>query len=72
MHGNSMNGNREIPAPPAAVRKRRAGRGTQKGTPFMYGAGRSDCRVVPEKAPNKGEGLRRGRREGGGSGERNE
>jgi group II intron reverse transcriptase/maturase len=54
MHGNSMPGNQEIPVSPAALRKRRAGEGTQKGTPLAHGAGKSDCRVVPEKAPNKG------------------
>ena len=55
MHGNSMHGNQEVPVLPAAVRKQRAGGGTHKGTPFMYGAGKSDCRIVPEKVPNKGE-----------------
>jgi hypothetical protein len=39
----------------AALRKRRAGRGTQKGTPFVNAAGTSDHCVVPEKAPNQGE-----------------
>jgi hypothetical protein len=53
MHGNSMHGNQEIPVALAALRKRRAGRGTQKGTPFMHAAGKSDHCVVPEKAPNK-------------------
>jgi len=48
-----MHGNQEVPVLPAALRKRRAGRGTHKGTPFMHGAGKSDCCVVPEKAPNK-------------------
>src|ERR1035441_7859815 len=60
MHGNSMHGNREIPVLPAAVRKRRAGGGTHKGTPLMNGAGKSDSCAVPEKDPNKGrpaEGL---------------
>jgi len=42
MHGNSMHGNQEIPVALAALRKRRAGRGTQKGTPFMHAAGKSD------------------------------
>jgi hypothetical protein len=54
MHGNSMHGNQEIPVLPAALRKRRAGEGTHKGTPLLYGIGKSDCCVVPEKAPNKG------------------
>jgi hypothetical protein len=67
MHGNSMYGNQEVPVPPAALREQRAGGGTHKGTPFMYGIGKSDCRVVPKKVPNKGESLRRDRREGGGS-----
>jgi len=31
---------------PATLRKQRAGGGTPKGTPLMYGAGKSDCRVV--------------------------
>jgi hypothetical protein len=55
MHGSSMHGNQEIPVLPAALRKRRAGGGTHQGTPFMYGAGKSDCRVVPVKDPNKGD-----------------
>ena len=68
---NSMQGNQEVPVLPAAVRKRRAGGGTHKGHLLMHGAGKSDCRVVPEKAPNKGiprrgGNLRRGGREGGG------
>jgi RNA-directed DNA polymerase len=71
MHGNSMHGNQEVPVPPAVLRKRRAGGGTHKGTPLMYGAGKSDRRVVPVKVPNKGDpcgGIRRrNRREGGGS-----
>jgi hypothetical protein len=46
MYGNPMHGNQEIPELPAAVRKRRAGGGTHKGNPFMYGAGKSDRRVV--------------------------
>ena len=46
MHGNSMHGNQEIPVLPAALRKRRAGRRTHKGTSFMHDAGKSDCRVV--------------------------
>jgi|SRR5271168_1597612 len=54
MHGNSMHGNQEVPVLPAAVRKRRAGGGTHKGNLLMHGAGKSDCRVVPEKASNKG------------------
>src|ERR1700685_1081684 len=54
MHGNSMHGNQEIPVLPAAPRKRRAGGGTHKGNTFMYGAGKSDCCVVPGKVPNKG------------------
>jgi len=54
MHGNSMHGNQEVPVPPAAVRKQRAGGGTHKGTLLVYGVGKSDCRVVPEKAPNNG------------------
>src|ERR1700679_2270239 len=37
------------------MRKRRAGRGTQKGTPIVYAAGKSDHCVIPKKAPNKGE-----------------
>ena len=53
MPGNSMHGNQEIPVAPAAKRRRRAGRGTQKGTPFVYAAGKSDHCVLPEKAPNK-------------------
>jgi len=48
-----MYGNQEIPVSPAAVRKRRAGEGTQKGKHLMHDAGKSDCRV-PEKAPNNG------------------
>jgi hypothetical protein len=71
MYGNSMHGNQEIPVPPAALRKQRAGEGTHKGKPLMYGTGKSDCRVVPEKVPNKGDpcggNLRRDGREGGGS-----
>ena len=55
MHGNPMHGNQEIPVLPAALRKQRAGGGTPKGTPLMYGAGKSDCRVVPEKVPNRGD-----------------
>src|ERR1700722_10530068 len=55
MHGNSMHGNQEIPLLPAALRKRRTGEGTHKGAPLMHGDGKSDCRVVPEKVPNKGE-----------------
>jgi hypothetical protein len=46
MHGNSMHGNQEIPVLPAALRKRRAGRGTHKDKPFAHGAGKSDCCVV--------------------------
>ena len=61
-----MHGNQEIPVAPAALRKQRAGRGTQKGTLFMYATGKSDCRIVPKKAPNKGgdsaEGLEGRRR----------
>ncbi len=53
MHGNSMNGNQEIPVAPVALRKRRAGRGTHKGKPFVYAAGKSDCRIVLEKVSNK-------------------
>ena len=50
-----MHGNQEVPVLPAAVRKQRAVEGTHKGTPLlMYGAGKSDCCVVPEKVPNKG------------------
>jgi hypothetical protein len=59
MHGNSMHGNQEIPLLPAALRKRRTGEGTHKGAPLMHGDGKSDCRVVPEKVPNKGENPRR-------------
>ena len=55
MQGNSMHGNQEIPVLPAAVRKQRAGRRTHKGTTNMYSAGKSDCCVVPEKVPNKGD-----------------
>jgi hypothetical protein len=53
MHGNSMRGNQEVPVAPAVLRKRRAGRGTHKDTPFAHVAGKSDHCVVPEKAPNK-------------------
>jgi hypothetical protein len=68
MHGNSMHGNQEIPLLPAALRKRRTGEGTHKGASLMHGDGKSDCRIVPEKVPNKGRlGLRRDWREGGGS-----
>jgi hypothetical protein len=67
MQGNSMHGNQEIPVAHAAMRKRRAGRGTPKGTPFVNAAGKSDHCVIPEKAPNKEENQRRSRREGGGS-----
>ncbi len=71
MHGNSMHGNQEIPVLPAAPRKRRAGGETHKGNTLAYGAGKSDCRVVPVKVPNKGdprgETPRRNWREGGGS-----
>jgi hypothetical protein len=67
MHGNSMHGNQEVPVLPAALRKRRTGEGTHKGKPLMDGTGKSDCRIVPEKVPNKGENLRRDWREGGGS-----
>jgi hypothetical protein len=49
-----MHGNQEIPMLPAALRKRRAGGGTHKGKPLMYGTGKSDCCVVPEKVPNNG------------------
>ena len=49
-----MHGNQEIPVPPVAVRKRRAGGKAHKGNLLMHGAGKSDCRAVPEKAPNKG------------------
>jgi len=41
-----MYGNQEIPVSPAAVRKRRAGEGTQKGKPLLHDAGKSDCREV--------------------------
>ena len=60
-----MHGNQEVPVLPAAVRKRRAGGGTHKGTLLVYGAGKQDSRIVPEKVPNKGESPRRGWREGG-------
>lgn len=50
-----MHGNQEIPVLPDGVRKRRAGEGTHKVTPLMHSAGKSDSRVVPKKAPNKGE-----------------
>lgn len=53
MYGNSMHGNQEIPALPAAMRKQRAGGGTHKGKPLMHGAGKSDYCVVPVKVPNK-------------------
>jgi hypothetical protein len=53
MHGNSVRGNQEVPVALVAARKRRAGRGTHKGTLFLYAAGKSDHRVVPERAPNK-------------------
>ena len=53
MHGNSVRGNQEIPVVSAVLRKRRAGRGTHKDTPFAHVAGKSDHCVVPEKAPNK-------------------
>ena len=53
MHGNSVHGNQEVPVAPAVLRKRRAGRGTHKDTPFAHVAGKSDHCVVPEKAPNK-------------------
>jgi len=53
---------------PVVVRRQRAGGGTRKGTPFMYGAGKSDCCVVPVKVPNKPpRGERRDWREGSGS-----
>jgi hypothetical protein len=55
MHGNSMHGNQETLVLPAALNKQRAGEGTQKDTPLTYGTGGSDHRVVPKKAPNKGE-----------------
>ena len=45
------------PVSPAAMRKRRAGEGTYKGTSLMYGAGKSDRRLVPDKAPNKDRGT---------------
>jgi hypothetical protein len=54
MQGNSMHGNQEVPVLPAAVRKQRAGEGTDKGKPLVNGAGKSDCRVLPEKVSNKG------------------
>jgi hypothetical protein len=54
MQGNSMHGNQEVPVSPAALRKRRAGRRTHKVKSFMHDAGKSDCRVVPEKVPNNG------------------
>ena len=55
-----MHGNQEIPELPAILRERWAGRRTRKGTSFMNGSGKSDCRVVPEKVSNKGRtGLRR-------------
>ena len=62
-----MHGNQEVPVLPATLRRQRAGGGTHKGTPLTHGAGKSDCRAVPVKAPNKGENRRRGWREGGGS-----
>ena len=50
MQGNSLHGNQEIPVGHAAMRKRRAGRGTQKGTPFENAAGKSDhCAVCAEQ-----------------------
>jgi len=55
MYGNSMHGNQEVPVLPAALRKQRAGGGTPKGNLLMHGAGKSDCRIVPEKVPNKGD-----------------
>jgi group II intron reverse transcriptase/maturase len=45
-------GNQEIPVLPVVVRRQRAGGGTRKGNPLMYGAGKSDCCVVPVKVPN--------------------
>ena len=74
MHGTSVHGNQEIPAAPIALRKRRAGRGTHKGTPFMHVIGKSDRRVLPEKVPNKrrkasggtgGKAVDQGERDGG-------
>ena len=62
IHGSSMHGNQEIPVPPVAVRKRRAGGGTHKGNLLMHGAGKSDCRVLRVKVPNKR------RKAGGGAG----
>ncbi len=60
MHGNSVHGNQEVPAMRVALRKRRAGRGTQKGTPFGYVAGKSDHRVVPDEGPEQSpRGVRR-------------
>ncbi len=50
-----MHGNQEIPALPGAWREHRAGGGTHKGNPLMYGAGKSDRCIVPEKVPNKGQ-----------------
>src|ERR1035438_10741349 len=49
----------EIPVLHAILRERWAGRRTRKGTSFMNGSGKSDCRVVPEKVSNKGENPRR-------------
>src|SRR5580704_10908927 len=45
------------PGDPGAARspeKARVGGGTHQGNPLMYGAGKSDCCVVPGKVPNKG------------------
>jgi hypothetical protein len=54
MYGNSMHGNQEVPVLSAALRKRRAGRGTHKGKPFMNGAGKSDRRVLTEEGSEQG------------------
>ncbi len=64
MRGSSTHGNQEIPALSAVLRKRRAGRGTHKGTPFTHGAGKSDRpRSYRRRFRTKGN-LRRDRRAG--------
>lgn len=51
MRGNSLHGNREVPASSATGAADRSGKGNPH-TPGMHDAGKSDGCVVPEKPPN--------------------
>jgi RNA-directed DNA polymerase len=56
MHGNTSYENREIPGAsgrPLRCRGAGAQREVERRTPLMHESGKSDNRVVPEKAPNK-------------------